>query len=228
MRQDNNQTTIQIQEPPIKELRQKSSCLRRGCLMGGSCLIAIIIGTLVIVGIIITSGSKTLKDVPENFPADVHLYDKENIQKITFISGGSKRRSLAIATFLPKLILSPFLKISPATKTVRRVDETGRVTVTKEITKEDFLRLFKTPVGETTDTVVIVWTNLGADKDFILDYYQTEFAKVKYASRPAQMVDAERTTIEFKSPDGRVTATLYVEDASRDRGTDYVSLTVDF
>ncbi|MBF8280284.1 MAG: hypothetical protein HW383_57 [Candidatus Magasanikbacteria bacterium] len=62
----------------------------------------------------------------------------------------------------------------------------------------------------------------------IFCYYQTEFAKVKYASRPAQMVDAERTTIEFKSPDGRVTATLYVEDASRDRGTDYVSLTVDF
>lgn len=91
---------------------------------------------------------------------------------------------------------------------------------------DDFIELLGTPVTKDSDTVVMEWSNLGAQMDFITDFYLNEFEKNGFAT---QQVSEESGTVRIRFSKGDISGTLYMEDFDTStRGTDYVVLTVDF
>jgi len=93
-----NLDSIEIVEPPIQELSKQRHGFLKTCLT--SCLIIVILVTIGIFALkySLGPGPKNLKKLPDNFPADVPIYDKENIETITFISGRYSTKNYFVTT----------------------------------------------------------------------------------------------------------------------------------
>lgn len=166
---------VEIVEPPIGELTKKHSSLRGACLTGCGTLVVLGIGLIVAFKLFVGTGPTTIKTVPANFPGGIPLYDKDNIDKITFISGQYKNRSLEVAALFPKVILSSLIintqsdEKKSSAKTPANDSFTGRL-----------WELVTTPVGDSRDTVQIEWRGMDADPFFVASYYKKELRKQDY------------------------------------------------
>lgn len=215
-----NINNVEIVEPPIGELTRKYSTfstIKRTCLTGCGCLIVLIIGIIIFVRLALGSGPQTLKNVPDNFPKDIPVYDRYNTEQITFVSGKYKNRGIEIAAFFPKLILSPlFLTLN---KNEQGADDGGRLASVKNVWK-----VISAPVSDHRDTVQIEWKNLDAAPSFIINYYRTELKKNDYK------IDVEsegKTVKQFSFSKDSITGSIYVQgDETLGPGTDYAVLTV--
>ena len=160
-----NLDNIEIVEPPIEELTKKRSW-KGACFTSCALLFLLLIGAVVGIKIYVGAGPESLKTVPPNFPADILIYDKDNIDSITYISARYKERGLGMATILPKLILSPIFYNS------QNGDSIG--------TLKNLWNAMSAPTTNHTDSVQIEWKNVEADPDFIISYYKKELRKKNF------------------------------------------------
>lgn len=215
-----NINNVEIVEPPIGELTKRYSAfssIKRACLTGCGCLVALIIAITIFLRLALGSGPQTLKKIPDNFPINIPIYDRDSIEQITFVSGKYKNRGIEIAAFFPKIILSPlFLTLN---KNEPGANDNGKLSSIKNLWK-----IISAPISDHRDTVQIEWKNLDAEPSFITNYYKTELKKNDYK------IDVEsegKGVRQFSFNRDGVTGSVYVQgDEELKPGTDYVVLTV--
>lgn len=217
-----NLENIEIVEPPIEELTKKYSTfstVKRTCLAGCGCLFIVFVALVIFLKLAMGTGPQTLKQVPSEFPADIPIYDKDNIEQITFVSGKYKNRGIEIAAFFPKIILSPLFLSLDKNQIAPSSTDKGVVSSVKNLWK-----IIKTPVSDHRDTVQIEWKNLDAEPTFVINYYKKELQKKGFK------IDVESEGRDFKQftfSRGDLTGSLYVQgDEELKPGTDYATLTV--
>lgn len=218
----NKLDTVEIVEPPLGELTKKHYPFRRTCLTGCGCLLLVIVGAVVAFRLIVGNGPTTLSTVPANFPSDIPIYDKDTIEQITFISGRYKDRSMEIAAFFPKIILSSILLTVQHNAQPQNLSaSTSTIPLSRRLWS-----LITTPVGDTRDTVQIQWRNMDAAPSFVSSYYKKELLKKGYA------IDEEKNDhgiYTFVFNQGTVSGALLAQGEEEQRpGTDYAVLTVNF
>lgn len=209
---------IEIVEPPIGELTRSNSSLKKTCLAGCGCVIFLLIGALVGLRLFVGSGPTTVKTLPDSFPANIPIYEKDSIDRMTYISGTYKNRSIEIAAFFPKIILSPLL--------LQLRHEATSSNFGLPITNKSFWSLLSAPVGDSRDTIQIEWANMDAEPSFVISYYRKELSKSGY-----QIDDTVKNpgSYEFTFEDtaNGVSGSLFTQGKEEDHpGTDYASLTV--
>ncbi len=209
---------VEIVEPPIGELTKKKSGFKHACAYGCLFLIIIMVAFILFIRFFAGPGPQIIKKVPDTFPQDIPIYDPDNIEQISFISGKYKSRSIEIAALIPKIILSPLL--------IALNEDTPAVsTSTKQVTFQNIWKVITTPVGEHHDTVQIEWRNLDAEPSFIISYYKIELKKKEFIIE----VESEGQGVKqfsFSRADG-TSGSVYVQgDENIKPGTDYASLTV--
>ena len=215
-----NINNVEIVEPPIGELTKKYSAfsaIKRTCFTGCGCLVVLIIGIIIFMRLALGSGPQTLNKVPDNFPNDIPIYDADNTEQITFVSGKYKNRGIEIAAFFPKIILSPlFLTLN---KDEQSTNDAGKLASVKNLWK-----IISAPVSDHRDTVQIEWRNLDADPSFIINYYKTELQKNDYN------IDVEsegQDKYQFSFSKDIITGSIYVEgNGDLKSGTSYMVLAV--
>ncbi len=205
-----NLDNIEIVEPPMEELTKKRS-LKGACFT--SCLFLIILTTATVVGMrfYVGPGPQTVKGVPSNFPADIPVYDKDNIEDIITISARYKERGLGVATILPKLILSPVFYNS---------DNSTNSDYLKNIWKA-----VSTPSNDYRDSIQIEWKNINADPSFVIAYYKKELKKKNFIID----VESEGKKIQqfsFSRADGFDGSVFAQINDDKKSGTDYMVLTI--
>jgi hypothetical protein len=178
---------VEIQEPPIKELtrarrRRKRRLLRRfGCSPGCLIFILIFIGIMAAL-FFLTTGPKTVKEVPEDFPNTIPLYKPQSVQKIIYLSSKRKNRGLEVAAFFPKLILYPISRGLDYQSRKKLNAVAPHIDLkTQIVTAKNFMEFIKTPIGPQSNTSALVWKQLTAKSTFLLDFYRGELERVGYA-----------------------------------------------
>lgn len=207
---------VEIVEPPIGELTKQTGSVKRTFLTGCGCVIFLLIFLIIGVKIFVGPGPKEIKLLPKNFPESIPVYEKDSIESVTFISGKYKNRSIEIAAFFPKIILSPML--------LKVRNETEKEAGGFLITNKNFWKLLTTPVGDSRDTVQIQWENMDADPNFIISYYKKELDKKNFTVSNVMKIN-NSFQITFEDPKG-ISGTLYAEEAEDHSKTSYAFLTV--
>ena len=147
----NKLDTVEIVEPPLGELTKKRSSFKRTCFTGCGCLLLLLIALVAAFRIAVGAGPTTLPTVPKNFPDTITIYDKDTIDRITFISGRYKNRSMEIAALFPKVILSSLLlTIQHDEQPKIQSDNMAAAPLTRR-----FWSMLTAPVGDARDTVQI-------------------------------------------------------------------------
>lgn len=211
---------VEIVEPPLEELTKKRTGIKHACIFGCFFLVLIVVGLIVFVRIFAGPGPKTLSHIPDNFPKDIPIYDPDSLEKISYISGKYKSRSIEMAAVVPKIILSPML--------ITLNQDTSDAPATTE--KQNFKNIWKiitTPVGDHRDTIQIEWKNLGAEPSFVISYYKTELRKKGFnIDVESKDTPNEAQQFSFSHPNG-ITGSLYAKGNSYSTpGSEYAILTV--
>ncbi len=212
---------VEIVEPPLEELTKQRSGFKRTCLSGCGCVVIFIVGAIIALKLAVGPGPQTLKSVPEYFPKDIPVYDADNIESITFISGQYKNRGVEIAALFPKLILSPLLVNNQNTENEHSEDSEGIF--------KDFVNVLTQPVGDHRDTVQIKWVDMNAEPNFVINYYMTELKKKNFnieAESEGKNVNKVVKQFSFQRQTDNVSGSMYVEGPVNGRGTNYASLIV--
>ncbi|MFA5127931.1 MAG: hypothetical protein WC457_02940 [Patescibacteria group bacterium] len=164
MNQEELLKDVEIVEPPMQEFRKRGHWFATACLSGSGCVLLFIASIVIGIKFYIGAGPATVKNLPTNFPTDVPIYDQYNIDKITYISGRYKSRSMEMATFFPKLVLSPVIsreQNAPSTS----AKENGN------IFKEVFRMILK-PIGDSRDMIQVEWRDITSDVNTMITYYK--------------------------------------------------------
>lgn len=212
-----NLDNIKIIEPPLEELNKRHGWFFRTCLTGFVFILVFIIGLIIALRLAAGPGPQSLAQVPTAFPPDVPIYDKDNVNNITFISGRYKNRGIEIAALFPKLILSPLFwslnkKQSPTT-------------TEQSMSIADFWKIITTPVGDHRDSVQLEWRDLGADQRFVYGYYKSELKKKNFEITVESEGQGVRQ-FSFSRADG-LSGSLYTKaDPSYRNRTEYMILTI--
>ncbi len=206
--------SVEIVEPPIKELKKRGRWMTTACLSGAGCVVIFVIGIILGVKMFIGAGPKQIKNLPNNFPADIPLYDQYNIDKITFISGRYKSRSIELAALFPKIALSPLI-FSEHDQAPTPQNKSG-------IMKEIFLLLVK-PVGDSRDMVQVEWFNISSQPDEMVDYYKNKLNSNNFTIDSETIGETYRQ-FTFRRGDS-LSGTLYVEP-SKGNKIDYAFIIV--
>lgn len=209
---------VEIIEPPLEELTKTHSGIKRACASGCLLLILLIVALVVAIRIFTGPGPQTLKSPPAGFPADIPVYDLDNIEKVTFISGRYKDRSLEVAAIFPKIILSPiFLALNR--------DANVPTSTGKKVSLKNLWQIITAPVGDHRDTVQIEWKDMDATPRFVYLYYKTELRKNGFT---VEENNEEKGIKQFSFlRDDGLSGVLYIKDANENQpGTDYAALTL--
>lgn len=213
---------VKIVEPPIGELSKKNSSIKRSCLTGCGCVFLFIIGIIITIRLIIGPGPQAIKTLPDNFPIDIPIYDKDTIEKMTFISGRYKSRGIEIAAFFPKIILSPLLLAVNHNDTATVATNTATLSLNSA---KQIWKLVSTPAGDDRDTVQIEWQNMGAEPNFVITYYKNELSKKNYLIKQ-EINETNSKQFSFQGING-ISGTLYIKsNDDKKSGTEYAVLTV--
>lgn len=211
MRRDVND--IQIQEPAIRELGKKRSCVKRSCFTGCGCGIFFLIGALLLVQFALQPRSKELKDIPANFPASIPLYDAEALHSISYTSAADRSEWVKKAAGVPRALLSPILaELEKQSTSTASVWAGAREWLENPITKE-------------YDTLRVEWTGLTAQPAFVNEFYQSGLRKNGFTIEESANTD---TIHQFAFKNGDTNGVLYIKDDPKKDGTDLVALTVNY
>lgn len=205
-----NLDDIQIVEPPIEELTKKKSW-KGACFTGCFFLIILVVAAVIGIRFYVGPGPKVSKGIPTNFPADIPVYDKDNIETITMISARYKERGLGIATILPKLVLSPVFFNSDNS--------------TNSGSLQNIWKAVSSPNGNYRDSIQIEWKNINADPSFVIAYYKKELKKKNFKID----IESEGKKVEqfsFSREDGLDGSVFAQTDDEKKSGTDYMILTI--
>lgn len=205
---------VTIVEPPIEEISKEltgKKTFRRACLT--NCLVFFVLIASAAIGLkmYVGPGPQTFKNVPNNFPAEIPVYDKDAAERIIYIPKKYKSRGLEIAALFPKIILSPAL--------IGNQNNSGYGG------DKSFWELLTTPISNHNDTFQIEWTNIDTGPNFIISYYKKELRKQNFA------IDVESEGKEIKqfsfSKNNGLNGSLYARGNENKRpATEYMILTV--
>lgn len=203
---------IQIVEPPIGELTKKHFTWRRSCFTSCTSVCIFIIILFLGIRLFVGTGPNKLKSLPNNFPTDIPLYDKDNVESIISITGQYKTRGIAIAAFFPRLILSPLfftLNDAPSNGDQKPLGA---------------WQILTAPVKDTRQTIRIEWRNLNAEATFVTSYYKNELKKIGYrVSNETNSYQEKQFDFQKDTQDG----TFYVHaDPGNKTGSDFAALTI--
>ncbi len=205
-----NLDNIEIVEPPIEELTKKRSW-KGACFTSCALLLVLIVAVGIGIKFYVGPGPQTLKAVPANFPTGIPVYDKNNVEVITYISARYKQRGLGIATLLPKLILAPVFYNS------QNNDNGG--------TLKNIWNAVSTPSSDNKDSIQIEWKNVDADPDFIISYYKKELRKKNFKVEVQSQGDNVQQ-FSFTREDG-VSGSVYASNTNEKKSsTEHLMLTV--
>ncbi|MCX6779816.1 MAG: hypothetical protein NT034_01395 [Candidatus Magasanikbacteria bacterium] len=205
-----NLDNIEIVEPPIEELTKKRSW-KGACFTSCALLLVLLVGIGIGIKVYVGPGPQNLKSVPDNFPSDILVYDKNNIETITYISARYKQRGLGIATLLPKLILAPVFYNS------QNNDAGGAL--------KNIWNIVSAPSSDNKDSVQIEWTSVEADPDFIISYYKKELRKKNFKIEVQSQGDNVQQ-FSFTREDG-ISGSVYASNSDdKQFSTDHLLLTV--
>lgn len=206
---------VEIVEPPIGELSKNKSSFRHTCFTSCVTIILFFIIMVASLRLFIGTGPKEIKSPPPGFPNDIPLYAKDNIERINFIPGNYKKRSLEIAALFPKIILSPvLLRLNQATPS------SGA---------PGLWDLVAAPVSDDRDTVIVEWRNLDAEPTFVIAHYKKELSKKGYVVENEPTLDATSKKLTFIKPQTLVSGTLTAfGDEEKKPGTDYAILSISY
>ncbi|MDO8626038.1 MAG: hypothetical protein Q7K39_01090 [Candidatus Magasanikbacteria bacterium] len=214
-----NLDKIEIVEPPIQELTTKPSVWKRAALLGCGGLLLVLIILFVSIKIALGPGPETLRAVPASFPSNIPIYDKENIETITYIPGRYKNRAVEIAALFPKIILAPlFISLDD-----NAVVNTTTVKTNSGFSAKKLWRVIATPVSNAHDTVQIEWHRSSAGPKFVYSYYQSELKKKKFTIESETHSPGFR---QFSFKNATVSGFFAVRGESEETGADYMVLTV--
>ncbi len=218
---------IEIKEPPIKELQKKrKSCTKRTCVTSCGCLIFLIFASLLLLKFITGPRVKELKELPPNFPPEINLYDEDEIKTITFISGKQKSRGVEIAAFVPKIVLSPIILIfNEDIKKEEFTDNNGDIKIEKKTSWKDFVDLMKEPITDQRDQIQIEWNYLTAEPYFIQDFFKNNLEQSGYEIKVTTNNQTKKQ-FSFINKEKNIEGVLYIADEPTDKGTDYLSITI--
>lgn len=199
---------IEIQEPPLQEIKKKRSCFR-GCSTGCGGIVLLIILAIGTVRLIALPKPKEVKSIPSYFPPSIPIYDKDGISRISVVSGKKKERLLTTASNVPPVLLSPLLR-------------DYRLTKKEELPSawEEVIKSIEHPIIDTRDTVRIEWKQLKAEPAFIEQYYYTSLRRAGYTLTTS----TDEYAIFFAS--STIEGTFSIHDIKESVGTDYAVMTV--
>lgn len=212
---------VEIIEPPLEELNKKRSGFSKACFTGCAFIIILIIGGIIFFRLFAGPGPQNLSRLPGDFPKDILVYDPDNIENITYISGKYKNRSIEMAALFPKVILSPLLLALDKNKNLPADNASEQ----KNTSLKNLWKIITTPVGDHRDTVQIEWRNMDADPGFVIDHYKNELQKRAFiieVESSGQGVDQ----FSFSRESDGLTGSLYIQTDNKGSGTDYAMLTV--
>ncbi|HAZ28464.1 MAG TPA: hypothetical protein DCY48_01665 [Candidatus Magasanikbacteria bacterium] len=213
------QSQVEIQEPPLQEMKKKRSCLRRSCVTGLGCIFLFILVSLGILWFTVVPRPKELKQTPDSFPTAIPLYDRDSISRITFISGKEKSRTIQIAAFIPRLILSPI--IATLDKTVP-LSEDGNNAGLDVSSWRNILSLLDESALDGRDIIKVEWKDVNAQPEFMNHYFETGLKGSGFTvSKPREDVP-----FSFDFTNRTIDGTFFIQDDGATIGTDYFSLTV--
>jgi hypothetical protein len=205
-----NIDSIEIVEPPIEELTKKRSW-KGACFTSCLFLIILAVAAVISIRVYVGPGPRTSSSVPSNFPADIPIYDKDNIESISMISARYKERGLGIATILPKIVLAPIFYNSD--------NSTGGGSF------QSIWNAVSTPKGDYRDSVQIEWRGINANPDFVIGYYKKELKKKNFKID----IESEGKKVQqfsFSREDG-LDGSIFVQvDDEKKSGTDYMIMTL--
>lgn len=210
---------IEIKEPPIEDITKKHSCAKRGCSSSCGCLFFILLGMLILLKFVANPSLKSISKIPESVPQNIPIYDKDNIASVSFVSGQTQGRSVAIVSHVPSAILSPIFSLLG----IHLPPPDQAALSEKKITS---LNTIKQLIHNTnhTDIVSISWTNLDAEPDFIFAYYKTKLRKNGY--RIFQSSDTENQKNFSFSGQNHIDGQLLINDDWSVPGTDHMTLII--
>lgn len=208
---------IEIQEPPLREIKKKHSCFRRSCTTGCGCFLIIILGFLLFFKFFVVSQPKKIKTIPDNFPRSVPIYDSEHIDNIFQTLGKKRNKLLYNFGYLSQKSFSPIFKFFDNNKKIYN-------TATK-IKFDDVFNFISNPTTLRYDTIKIEWQNLTAEPDFIQKFFSARlesngfFVSEGYTKEGTYDLSFENETIN---------GDLHIDDNPKKNGSDYISITVRF
>ncbi len=210
---------VEIIEPPLSELGKGGSGFKRGCFVGCASVIFLIVLLIGGVRLILGKGPQIISTLPSNFPTSIPVYDKDAIERITLVRGAYKARAVLLASFIPKLFLSPLL-FSP-------LEPAPTSTLTEKETTNDFLEALDPALHADSDSVQIEWRNIAAEPAFVISFYTHELKKNGYTIDGESSAELTKQ-FSFSHTNG-ITGSLYTKDLStKTRGTNYAMLSITF
>lgn len=211
---------VEIVEPPLEELTRKGSFFKQTCLTGCGCIVVLVIACVVGIRIFLGSGPKTHKTIPMEFPTNIPLYDKDAIETITVIPGKYEKRSIELALFFPKIILSP---LSSNTSTTRHSLSDRFETYFDAL--QHLWQEGSIPPDAYGTTITIEWHSLEAAPEFIAAYYTNELKKRNFTIIP-KTEDKNNLSFSFTGPK-IITGTFSAEKQPKGiSGTAYATLSI--
>lgn len=206
---------IEIKEPPLQELNNKRSCVKRSCVTGGGCIIVFILASALILYVAAKPSKKSLNEVPAHFPKDIRdtsTYDKDAIRSMTLISGKAPSRWIEIAAYVPKIILSPLI-----------IALERDYTAPSEKTWTTFIRVIEEPTIDRRDQVIIEWANLGAQPKFVTEYFQKKLQNANFTIT----VDTDTPGLkQFTFSKDTIDGMFLLTDNPKEDGSDQLFLTI--
>lgn len=219
---------IEIKEPPIEQLKKSNSCARRSCTTGLGCIFIFLIASLLLFRYVFIPKVNELKQVPDNFPKNIPIYDKDSLYRITEISSKEQNKFLETLAYVPKLILSPLIIIADQYRqeqVAENLDDMEKINSLRSrqsISWDDFTKIVNRPVTGQGDIVQVEWTDMPAGPYFVSKYYQNELTKSGYTISNI----SNNNNQQFNFSQGNIKGSFFIKDDINKMGTDYVALTV--
>lgn len=207
---------IEVKDPPIQEFSKKHSCLKRTCLTGCGCIVVFIIASLAILKFTVGPKTKELKELPPAFLETIPLYDRDSIVKILYTTGEDRGKNVERIAYIPKMAMGPVVAWLN-----RNEHKKGAEAI--ESYWDTMITFIQEPVADHRDVIMIEWTNLSADDEFIAQFYKTELKKKQFTIKAESANDNVHQFVFSKK---NIEGLLYVNDTKKTKGTDSVKMQV--
>lgn len=209
---------IEIQEPPLEEIKKKRSCIKRSCTSGCGCLFILLVSALLMLKFAVQPNIVRLKQTPENFPNIIPVYDADAIQSIAFVNGNDRGNALAFVRYVPKAILAPLVALLRIELPSEPPGRTGD-------RMESVSSFFQTDLADHRDVVTIVWRGMLAEPDFVVQFYETELKNHAFDIKTRADSDMIKR-FEFVHETQDIAGNFSLLNNAETRGTDEAVLVV--